>query len=234
MKSTRSRLDRFISQELCIKKQDVRLLIAQNRVQVDNKKALSVDQIISNFSRVEVDGQLLQCNTPHYIMINKPINVVSATKDAQHKTVIDLLPFTFKHDLHIVGRLDLKSTGLLLLTNDSRWSRQLMSPESKVSKQYRVTLEETVTADYVEAFEKGMYFSYEDITTRPVKLKIISNHVAELELTEGRYHQIKRMFGRFRNPVLELHRFAIGNLSLDANLASGESRLLSKTEMEKI
>jgi len=229
-----SRLDRFISKKLSIKRQAVRLLLAQRRVCVNGVIASDINQTVDNFSSIEFDGKPLQANTPHYIALNKPAGVVSATQDKQHTTVIDLLNYPFKNELHIVGRLDLNSTGLLLLTNDSRWSRKLMSPDNKISKQYRVKLENSLSEEYAEAFDEGMYFSYEDITTQPVKLKIINEFVAELTLIEGRYHQIKRMFGRFRNPVLELHRFAIGNLHLGKALEPGESRQLSSSEIEAI
>ena len=174
------------------------------------------------------------------LCLNKPIGVVSATKDDMHKTVMELLPkeLTQKEgitlDLHIVGRLDLNTSGLLLLTNDSRWSKSLMAPEAKVSKVYQVTLENDLTEDYVSAFAEGMYFSFEDITTQPAQLTIVSNKVAEVVLKEGKYHQIKRMFGRFRNPVLALHRSSVGGLSLDKELLPGQSRLLTEAEVVSI
>jgi 16S rRNA pseudouridine516 synthase len=159
-------------------------------------------------------------------MMNKPIGVVSATKDEQHKTVMDLLveKNINTDDLHVVGRLDLNSSGLLLLTNDGDWSRALMSPEKKVAKVYEVTLENPITDECIQAFANGMYFSYEDITTKPAQLEKLSECVAKVTLEEGRYHQIKRMFGRFRNPVLALHRVSIGEIKLDTDLAPGECR----------
>jgi len=163
-----------------------------------------------------------------------PAGVVSATKDQHHQTVIDLLNCVDADNLHIVGRLDFNSTGLLLLTNDGRWSRNLTLPEKKVSKRYRVTLQYPITQAYVRAFAEGMYFSYENITTRAAKLYIINEYVAEVRLVEGRYHQIKRMFGRFNNPVLALHRIAVGNLMLDVTLLPGQSRSLTASELQVI
>ena len=170
-------------------------------------------------------------------MLNKPVGVVSATKDKQHKTVIDLLnliKLPDKNELHIVGRLDLNTSGLVLLTNDSRWSERLTQPTSKVEKVYQVTLKNPLTNDYISAFKEGMYFDYEDITTQPAQLTIVSDYVAQVILTEGRYHQIKRMFGRFRNPVVKLHRSAIGGLCLDETLKVGEIRMLSSEEVASI
>lgn len=227
----RTRLDRFMSQKKNINKRDVRLILAQQRIIVDGVIANNIQQIIQPFTSVIFDGELLQSNKASYLMLNKPIGVVSATSDEQHKTVIDLLDHPLKRSLHITGRLDLNSSGLLLLTNDSNWSRKLTLPDQKVTKVYQVTTEKPIDHECIDAFKKGMHFSYEDITTKPVELKILSQYKAELRLIEGRYHQIKRMFGRFRNPVLKIHRVSIGHIILDAHLAPGESRSLNECEI---
>lgn len=229
-----ARLDRFLAQHCQISRRNVRLMLAQHRVVVDGNIALRIDEIIDSFSHITIDGQVVQENSAHYVMLHKPVGVVCATKDAIHKTVIDLLELPYKEQLHIVGRLDLNSSGLVLLTNDSRWSERLTQPERKVSKRYLVTLKNKLTVDYIDAFASGMYFSYEDITTKPAKLTILSDFQAEVELTEGRYHQIKRMFGRFRNPVIALHRSAIGCLLLDPQLSIGDSRVLTAEEVASI
>jgi 16S rRNA pseudouridine516 synthase len=231
MLGKKHRLDRFISAKTATPKSNVRLMLAQKRIRVDGQLATDLSQPIDQFSHVALDGSVLQNNSRKYIMINKPVGVVSATKDEQHKTVMDLLCEEDAADLHIVGRLDLNSSGLLLLTNDGEWSRALMSPENKVSKVYEVTLENPITQNYIQAFAEGMYFSYEDITTKPAHLEILSEHVAKVTLEEGRYHQIKRMFGRFRNPVLALHRVSIGEIKLDNGLAPGEYRVLRENEI---
>jgi 16S rRNA pseudouridine516 synthase len=245
MALARNRLDRFISQKMSINKRDVRLILAQGRVTVDGSVAKNIEQIIDTFSDVILDGKTLQNNSPYYVMLNKPVGVVSATKDAQHKTVIDLLKEAGIHkqgieldDLHIVGRLDLNSSGLMLLTNDSRWSERLTQPDKKVAKVYQVTLKNSLIkdcfTDYIEAFERGMYFEYEDIITRSAAITLLSEFTAQVTLIEGRYHQIKRMFGRFRNPVVSLHRISIGSLDLDDALSPGESRLLKAFEIDNI
>ncbi len=240
MQTKSFRIDRYISKKLTINRRDIKLMLAQGRIEINGEVVREITTIVEEFDRVLLDDELLQAKQPIYIMMNKPVGVVSATKDELHKTVIDLLPKALlssdgvDHDLHIVGRLDLNTTGLLLLTNDSRWSRKLMSPEEKVSKVYHVSLENELTDDYVSAFAEGMHFSFEDITTLPAELTIVSNHVAEVILKEGKYHQIKRMFGRFRNPVVALHRSSIGNLLLDSRLAEGESRELTSDEVSMI
>lgn len=234
MSLNRARLDRFLAQYCHISRRSVRLLLAQKRVRVDGLIALDIDIIIDQFSVIELDGKALQEKQARYFMLHKPVGVVSATKDEQHKTVLDLLDVPQKQDLHIVGRLDLNTSGLVLLTNDSRWSQRLTLPDKKVIKRYIVTLENPLTTEYITAFSEGMYFDYEGITTQPVQLTILSKFVAQVELTEGRYHQIKRMFGRFRNRVVALHRVAIGELILDENLIVGESRKLKTNEVINI
>jgi 16S rRNA pseudouridine516 synthase len=226
------RLDRHLSTLLDVKRSDVRLLLAQGRVEVDGITATDIGQVITRFSDVRCDGRTTQANTARYLMLNKPSGVVCATVDDQHSTAIDLLEQPWKHQLHIVGRLDFNSTGLVLLTNDGQWSRQLSLPGSKLLKRYRVRVEKALNEDHVEAFRRGLYFKYEDIITRPAQLIILSEFEAEVGLVEGRYHQIKRMFGHFANKVVSIHRFAVGSLVLDTALAPGQSRELTPAELE--
>ena len=234
MQSTRTRLDRFMSQQLGIKRQAIRPILAQGRILVDGRVACDVQQSIHQFSHVIFDQQVIQNNKPRYVMMHKPRGVVSATKDLKHKTVVDLLDKNECGKLHIAGRLDFNSSGLILLTNDGRWSRQLSSPVNKIVKRYRVELEKPLDERYIDAFSQGMYFDFEGITTQPAQLKIISSHLGEVSLTEGRYHQIKRMFGRFQNEVLQLHRLSIGKLVLDPKLLPGQNRELQQEEVTGI
>ena len=229
-----TRLDKFIAKHLNIKRKDVRLILAQQRVLIDQQVTTSVDQRVNHFSHICLDGKVIQNNQPIYIMLHKPVGVVCATKDTQHPTVIDLLSHPSKEELHIVGRLDLNTSGLVLLTNDSRWSEALTDPKYKVAKAYHVTLENPLTDDYINAFSKGMYFDYEGITTLPAELVIKNTFEAEVKLLEGKYHQIKRMFGRFQNRVTSLHRSCIGEISLDLSLLAGDSRALTTHEINSV
>lgn len=228
------RIDRFLSAKININRKDVRLMLAQRRVQVDGVHVNDVGHVVNSFSVVCLDGEILQERAAHYLMLNKPPGVVSATADSKHQTVIDLLSHPDKDQLHLVGRLDFNSTGLVLLTNDGAWSRRLAKPEHQMKKHYRVTVEKSITQEYVDAFEQGMYFEYENITTRPAELTIVGDYEAKVSLVEGRYHQIKRMFGRFDNKVLSLDRYAIGSLMLDSNLKRGESRSLTTAELDSL
>ena len=235
LKTTRTRLDRFLARFPKINQRDVKLLLAQGRVNVDGMVATNVQQTVSHFSVVMLDNQTLQAHQPLYIMLHKPIGVVSATKDTQHPTAVSLLQNwteSERQSLHIAGRLDLNSSGLLLLTNDGHWSRKLSSPEHKVTKVYEVTLEKEVTDEMMIGFAKGIYFGYENATTRPAKLEKLGNIQARVYLQEGKYHQIKRMFGHFQNRVIQLHRTSIGHIQLDPILSPGESRLLTEQEIQ--
>ena len=234
MKSKRSRLDRYLAECLSINRRDVRLLLAQGRVRVDHHIATNIQQLVDEYTHVQLDDQILQDKTPSYIQLHKPRGVVSATKDPRHPTVMDLLPGGYPEDLHIVGRLDYNSTGLMLLTNDGRWSRRLSEPGSGIKKRYLVRLDSPVTQQVVDGFAAGIYFPYEDLTTRPVVVSPVNGRAVQVTLEEGRYHQIKRMFGHFQIAVVALHRLSVGNLVLDHNLQEGQSRPLRVTEVEHI
>lgn len=229
MKSKTYRLDRFISQNSVFSISDTRLLIAQKRIVLDGHVAHSIQQKVAEFTHVVLDGNSLRNNKPVCLMLNKPRGVVSATKDLKHPTVLDLIQHPQKDELHIVGRLDFNTTGLVLLTNDGAWSRKISSPETKLAKTYEVTLSKPLSDEYISVFQKGIYFRYENITTQPAHLEILSQYTARLSLTEGKYHQVKRMFGFFQNEVLALHRVSVGNISLDG-LEEGQSRPLTIQE----
>jgi 16S rRNA pseudouridine516 synthase len=228
--ATRQRLDRCIGRLLNISKDAVLPLLAQQRVSVDGLMVTDRALLVDSFNVVSVDGRVLQGRAPLYVMLHKPRGVLSATSDPCHPLATDLITHPATSELHIAGRLDLHASGLLLLTNDSRWSRRLSDPAAGVGKQYEVRLRDALSADYAAAFAAGMYFAFEDLTTRPALLEITGSHTALVTLQEGRYHQLKRMFGRFRNPVLGIHRIRIGKLELDPALQPGDWRELSMEE----
>lgn len=230
MKPYTTRLDRFISQNSDCSMADTRLLLAQRRIMLDGVVADSVQQAVTKFTHVELDGVCLQSGQPVYLALNKPRGVVSATKDDRHPTVLDLVDHPRKDELHIAGRLDFNTTGLVLLTNDGAWSRRISLPQTKLPKTYEVTLSEPLNEEYVAAFRAGIYFAHEGITTLPACLEILSAHRARLSLVEGKYHQVKRMFGAFRNKVLALHRVSVGPVCL-GDLEPGATRPVGASEL---
>ena len=226
------RVDRFLSNLPQFNRQQVRLLLIEKRIQVDGQVISDPRHEINAFSRIELDGNILQAGKPaRYFMLHKPQGCVSATRDAEHPTVLDLLNEPDKHDLHIAGRLDFNTSGLLLITNDGHWSRHVTQPQTKMPKVYYVETEQEITDAYISKFREGVYFAFEDLTTQPARLELLGPFSARLSIVEGRYHQVKRMFGFFDNKVMRLHRESIGPLVLDSQLAPGEYRALSEQEV---
>lgn len=197
-------------------------VIAGRRVKVDDIVVTDGQHEVDRFSTVWLEDTLVQQGeTALYIMMNKPVGYLSATSDPQHPTVIDLIDHPARETLHIAGRLDRSSSGLLLLTNDGRWSKRLTEPDEKVAKVYLVGTAEPIVPEAVDLFARGFYFHTEDVTTLPAELEILGERLARVTLHEGRYHQIKRMFHRVENRVVSLHRESIGSLKLPAGLPPG-------------
>eukprot|EP01034_Spumella_vulgaris_P015255 gene15255-19483_t len=162
------RIDRFLSNLPRFNRQQVRLLLAERRIQVDGLPVADPHHEVREFSSVECDGEILQVGKPaRYFMLHKPPGCVSATVDPQHPTVLDLLDEPDKGDLHIAGRLDFNTTGLLLITNDGQWSRRLTQPRTKLPKVYYVETEQAIGPQYAATFSAGLYFAFEDLTTQP-------------------------------------------------------------------
>jgi 16S rRNA pseudouridine516 synthase len=229
------RVDRFLSNLPRFNRQQVRLLLVERRIKIDGQAVSDPHHEVREFSRVSLDDEILQAGKPaRYFMLHKPPGCVSATTDPQHPTVLDLLDEPDKGELHIAGRLDFNTTGLLLITNDGQWSRRLTQPQTKLPKVYYVETEDDIGPEYMATFAAGLYFAFEDLTTQPADLQLLSPRSARLSIIEGRYHQVKRMFGHFNNKVTRLHRERMGPLLLDENLAPGQYRALTDTEIQQV
>lgn len=229
------RIDRLLSNLPRFNRQQARLLLAEGRVRIDGQPCRDSHFEVRDFHRVELDDEVLQAGkAARYFMLHKPIGVVSATSHPEHRTVLDLLDEPDKHELHLAGRLDLNTSGLLLMTNDGLWSRRATAPDGSHAKVYRVETEQVIDPAAIEVFAQGLYFAYEDLVTRPALLEIEGPHRATLTLHEGRYHQIKRMFGHFQNKVIGLHRESLGAIVLDPALAPGGYRALTEAEIASV
>ncbi|MGN7444080.1 pseudouridine synthase [Pseudomonas sp. FP215] len=229
------RVDRFLSNLPQFNRKQVRLLLVERRVTVEGVAVSDPHHDVREFSQVCVDGEILQAGKPaRYFMLHKPQGCVSATSDPQHPTVLDLLDEPDKADLHIAGRLDFNTTGLMLITNDGQWSRRLTQPQTKLPKVYHVQTEQDIGPEYAVTFAAGVYFAFEDLTTQPAELVRLGPRTARLSIIEGRYHQVKRMFGHFDNKVTGLHRERMGPLVLDASLAPGQYRPLTDDEIRQV
>ncbi len=232
---TLMRLDRFLSNLPRFNRQQVRLLLVERRVSIDGVAVSDPHHAVREFSQVCIDDEVLQAGKPaRYFMLHKPQGCVSATSDPHHPTVLDLLDEPHKDTLHIAGRLDYNTTGLMLITNDGQWSRRLTQPTTKLPKVYRVETEQAIGPEYAAAFKAGLYFAFEDLITQPAELELLGPNTARLSIIEGRYHQVKRMFGHFNNKVIALHRERMGPLRLDTSLAPGQYRALTDDEIQQV
>ncbi|WLG40908.1 pseudouridine synthase [Pseudomonas rhodesiae] len=229
------RVDRFLSNLPRFNRKQVRLLLVERRIRVDGVAVSDPHHEVREFSRVCLDDEVLQAGKPaRYFMLHKPRGCVSATSDPEHPTVLDWLDEPDKGELHIAGRLDFNTTGLLVITNDGQWSRRLTQPQTKLPKVYRVETQQDIGPEYAPTFAAGLYFAFEDLTTQPAELTLLGPRTARLRIVEGRYHQVKRMFGHFDNKVIDLHRERMGPLVLDATLAPGEYRALTDAEIRQV
>ena len=229
------KLDRLIARHRSLGRTAAHRIIAARRASVDGVVTTNGQHEVDRFMRVDLDGEIIQRpGRAIYIMLSKPVGVLSATVDPQHPTVIDLIDDPGKASLHIAGRLDLSTSGLVLLTNDGRWSKRITDPQYKMAKVYRVETSEPISPDSGHAFAAGFHFHTEDITTLPADLEITGTHTARLSLMEGRYHQVKRMFHRVGNRVVKLHRESIGGITLPATLAPGDWRHLTAEEIASV
>ena len=183
---------------------------------------------VSSDDNVVLDGQPLAIIGLRYIMLHKPAGFLCANDDPEHPIVFNLLDEPLVERLHTVGRLDLDTTGLLLLTDDGKWSHRISSPKHHIAKTYRVWIADDAAA----LFAEGVMLRGEKDPTLPAELELVAEREALLTIHEGRYHQVKRMFAAIGNKVEQLHREKIGGLQLPADLAEGEYRALTAAELE--
>lgn len=228
------RLDKYLASQLQISRTDAKKMLRRGEVTVRGKEKITPEtQIDPEQDAVFAAGKAIGYRAHYYIVLHKPAGVVSATKDAE-KTVLDLLPPSLRRTgLFPAGRLDKDTTGLMLITDDGDFAHRMLSPARHVEKAYEVTLERNVTEAEQKCILEGMRLGEEQL--KPAGLRFLREEnglpVYEIVLTEGRYHQIKRMFGAQKNPVCALKRIRLGGLALDESLAPGESRMLTEAEV---
>ncbi|MBQ8353536.1 MAG: rRNA pseudouridine synthase [Spirochaetaceae bacterium] len=242
------RIDKVLAKHGFGTRKEVKKLLHTGLVLVNDNVVTSQDfKIDLEKDSLVVDNEKINLRTNLYIMMNKCQNVVCSSKDGLHKTVFDLLDEEDNHsfmggDLHCTGRLDIDTEGLLILTTDGVLTHKLISPKSEITKKYAVTLREPVSPEtqkqYIINCETGLQIPPEGkeaaFTSLPAKLEFFSETTCNLTITEGKYHQVKRMFQALGNEVIFLKRISIGNLDLDENLQPGEYRELSNEEINKI
>ncbi|HGJ6618529.1 TPA: pseudouridine synthase [Streptococcus pneumoniae] len=232
------RLDKFLVACAVGSRTEVKNLLKAGRVTVNGKKEKSAKlQIDEKIDEIRFDGQVLEYEEFVYYMMNKPKGVISATEDPKHRTVLDLLDdLARSKEVFPVGRLDINTHGLLLLTNDGQLAHVLLSPKRHVDKTYLAQVKGIMTQEDVETFAEGI--PLKDFTCKPAILELVSidteKNQSQIRVTiaEGKFHQIKRMVGYCGKEVVDLQRLTMETLVLDENLERGEWRRLTKEELE--
>lgn len=228
------RLDYFIATASALSRKEAKRAIGKGQVERNGSQCRQASCQVEAKDDIRLDGKGLCLPGERYLMLFKPEGVISATTDSQQPTALDLLPTDVRNGLHIAGRLDRDTTGLLLLTSDGQWSHRITSPRAGCEKTYRVELSEAITGDAIALLETGIKLKDEAAPTQPAGVGLINPHTIELSIREGRYHQIKRMMAAVGNHVTALHRLRIGAITLDDSLAPGEFRELTPEEVASV
>lgn len=225
------RIDKIIASQGQYSRKEVKALIAKGRIAVDGRVVSSSSEKADPMTMLlTVDGKPLEFKRNLYLVLNKPKGYVSATEDREHPTVLELVPQEYRgRDLFPAGRLDRDTTGLMIITDDGALAHNILAPKKHVPKRYHVELDIPVTEEMRIGFSEGVMLN--DGVCKAADLIKTGEKTAEVTLREGRYHQIKRMFGCFGAEVVELKRFGMGRFTLPEDLAEGECREMSEEEL---
>lgn len=228
------RLDKFLCESTDLTRSLAKAALKQGEITVNGDVVKHGTHVVGEADVVEWQGERLSLIGLRYIMLNKPAGYECTNKTSQYPMVMELLDVDKRDRLHTVGRLDVDTTGLLLITDDGQWTHRVISPRHRCDKVYLATLAEPVSTDAIGIFARGMQLDGEDKPTLPAELEIVDPHTARLTIQEGKYHQVKRMFGALGNRVVSLHRERIGSVALDPDLEPGESRYLTEAEVAEL
>ncbi|SDQ41568.1 ribosomal small subunit pseudouridine synthase A [Virgibacillus subterraneus] len=230
------RLDKLLSNMGFGSRKDIKAILKKKHISVNGKTvkdgSMHVD---TEMDIIKVQGEIVKYQKYIYLMMNKPPGYVSATVDNRNKTVIDMLPSSYQlFNPFPVGRLDKDTEGLLLITNDGELAHQLISPKKDVEKTYYAKIKGHVTEDDIIKFKNGITLD-DGYQAKPARLQILHTDIQseiEVTVTEGKFHQVKRMFDAVNKKVVYLKRIRMGELELDCNLSTGDIRELTKDEMK--
>lgn len=230
------RLDKYICKSTELTRTEAKKLLKQGAVKVNDEVIKNPATQVHENNSITIGGQTLVARTSRYIMMHKPLDTICSNVDEVHPSLLHFVDVDKAFDLHIAGRLDVDTTGLVLITDDGRWSHNIISPKKECSKTYRVWLRESIhykqNPNATEIFKQGVQLQGESGLTKPAILEIIDDKEVLLSITEGKYHQVKRMFAALGNKVIGLHREQIGAVKLDDSLAPSEWRYLTQEEVE--
>lgn len=228
------RLDRFLSESTDLSRSDARKVLKSGEITVNGEVITKGAYILNEDDVVMWDEETLALVGLRYLMLNKPAGYECSLKNSLYPSVMTLLDIEKRERLHTVGRLDVDTTGLILITDDGHWTHRIISPKQECDKVYVATLAEPLPDHAERLFQEGVLLNGDDKPTLPAVLERIDERTARLTIQEGRYHQVKRMFASLGNLVLTLHRERIGPVALDADLALGESRYLTPAEVQAL
>lgn len=226
------RLDKYLSNAQIGSRKEVGKWIRKGLVTVNGRLEKSPKAEVSYEDKICFEDEHVQLEEFIYIMMNKPKGVISSTEEGPTKTVIDLINHPQKDELFPVGRLDKDTTGLMFITNDGKLAHRILSPRNEHFKTYQVTLRDDVTLSDIKKLESGIELS--DFTTKKAKAKLVSERLVLLSISEGKFHQVKRMFGALNNEVIDLKRLELASLKLDESLKLGDYRYLTNDEIKKL
>ena len=228
------RVDKIMSELGFGSRSEIKKYAKTGKIRINNRVIKKADEKIdSERDELYFEGRQVVVEEFETYVLYKPAGYVCATKDNVHKTVMELIDSDRKNIVP-VGRLDLDTEGLLILTNDGALNHRLVSPVSHVDKIYYAKFDGTLADDAIECTAKGLDIGEGEVS-KPAKLEIISSDEVLLTIHEGKYHQVKRMIKALGGEVTYLKRIAFGGLNLDdLNLKKGESRKISKEEVEKL
>jgi 16S rRNA pseudouridine516 synthase len=228
------RLDKYVGGSSTLSRKEAVKAIRRGRVTVDSvKQQDSSSKVDEHKAVVTLDDEELLYREQIYIMLNKPDDYICSTKDGRNKIILELLPPLFaQREPFACGRLDIDTTGLVILTDDGRWSHNITSPKKKCFKTYIVNSLFDLSSDAMQELEAGVMLDDDDKITLPAKIKELASCKYELQIQEGRFHQVKRMFTAVGNSVVKLHRHGIGPVVLDEGLEPGNWRELSESEIK--
>ena len=224
------RLDRFVCKSTEHTKAEAIQLIYDGQLRVNGVAVTNEAAQVHENNAITLNGEILQARGFRYLLIHKSAGTVCSNVDEGYPSIFNSLEIEKVSELHVVGRLDVDTTGLVLITDDGRWTFDIIRPSSHCQKVYRVGLSKELSKGLIEQFKAGLQLQGESQLTRPAELQILGPKEARLTITEGKFHQVKRMFVAVGNRVRTLHREQIGEIALDVPL--GEWRYLTSDEVK--
>jgi 16S rRNA pseudouridine516 synthase len=224
------RLDKFVCKSTEYTKAEALQLIHDGHLTVNGEAIINEAAQVHENNTITLNGECLKARRFRYLLMHKPLGTICSNVDEGYPSLFNSLEIEKVSELHVAGRLDVDTTGCVLITDDGRWTFDIIRPSNHCQKVYRVGLSRPLSEGLIGQFKKGLQLHGESQLTRPAELQILAPKDARLTITEGKYHQVKRMFAAVGNRVISLHREKVGEIGLDVPL--GEWRYLTDDEVK--